>query len=118
MHEFGMCEALVGAVERRAEGRQVAAVGVRVGARHRVVPEAFEQAFEMAAGGTVAEGADLELVTVPAQGSCDGCGGSFTTEEVVPACPQCGSVTVAVEGGEELMLEWLRYRAPQAAGSQ
>jgi hydrogenase nickel incorporation protein HypA/HybF len=56
---------LLDAVERRAAGRRVLGVTFRVGEQHRVVDEALDQAFEMLATGTVAEGAEVELVVVP-----------------------------------------------------
>jgi hydrogenase nickel incorporation protein HypA/HybF len=65
MHELGLCESLLDAVERRAAGRRVLGVTFRVGEQHRVVDEALDQAFEFIAEGTVAEGADVELVVVP-----------------------------------------------------
>ncbi|MFN2490886.1 MAG: hydrogenase/urease maturation nickel metallochaperone HypA, partial [Actinomycetota bacterium] len=57
MHEIGLCEAIMEAVERRAAGRRVNRVKVRVGARHRVAEPSFNQAFSLVSGGTVAEDA-------------------------------------------------------------
>jgi hydrogenase nickel incorporation protein HypA/HybF len=65
VHEVGLCESLLEAVERRANGRRVLGVKFRVGEDHRVVDEALAQAFEMLAEGTVAEGAQVELEVVP-----------------------------------------------------
>lgn len=65
MHELGLCESLLDAVERRAAGRRVLGVKFRVGEQHRVVDEALDQAFAMVAEGTVAEGARVELEIVP-----------------------------------------------------
>ena len=41
MHEYGMCDGIVDAIQRRAAGRRVARVKVRVGVMHRIVEEAF-----------------------------------------------------------------------------
>lgn len=65
MHEFGYCEAILDAVERRAAGRQVARVRVRIGELHAVAEPALAQSFELAAAGSVADGAAIDLVTVP-----------------------------------------------------
>lgn len=111
MHELGYCEAVVDAVERRAAGRPVARIGVRIGAAHRVVPGAFEQSFRLVAAGGVADGAGTELVVVPATGHCRECRSDFTTTDPSPACPECGGLRVDVEGGDEVVLEWLEYRA-------
>jgi hydrogenase nickel incorporation protein HypA/HybF len=65
MHEIGMCEALLDAVEKRAAGRHVTGVRVRIGTTHRVAEPALAQGFELVAAGSVADGAAIELVTVP-----------------------------------------------------
>jgi hydrogenase nickel incorporation protein HypA/HybF len=64
MHEIGLCEGIVDAVEHRAAGRRVLAVRVRAGADLRVVDGAMDQAFGLVAAGTVAEGARIEVVPV------------------------------------------------------
>jgi len=118
VHEMSYCEGVVEAVERRAGGRSVARVGVRIGAVHRVVAEAFEQSFQIAAAGGPAEGAVTELVVVPVHGHCMDCRSDFDSPDPSPACPTCGSLDVAVEGGDEVILEWLQYAdVSQAADS-
>jgi hydrogenase nickel incorporation protein HypA/HybF len=114
MHEIGLCESVLAAVERRAEGRPVAGLTLRVGTLLRVVPEAFAQSFEMVAAGSVAEGATPELVFVPVQGRCEDCGETFESHDAILACPACGGVRVAREGGDDLVLEALRYRGARA----
>jgi hydrogenase nickel incorporation protein HypA/HybF len=110
MHELGLCRGVLETVERRAEGRPVAAVGLRVGTLHRVHPGAFEQIFLQAAAGSVAEGADVELVVVPVQGWCRDCAAGFATSEQLPICPTCGGTAVRLTGGDELLVEWIRFR--------
>ena len=103
------CEGVLEAVERRAAGRPVARVGVRIGAVHRVVAEAFEQSFQLAAAGGPAEGATTEVVVIPVHGHCMDCRADFDSTDPSPACPSCGSLDVAAEGGDEVVLEWLQY---------
>jgi Zn finger protein HypA/HybF involved in hydrogenase expression len=74
MHEFGLCEALLRAVEKRAAGRRVTGVRVRIGTAHAVEEPALAQSFAMVAMGGCAAGAELELVTVP--------GEEFTLESI------------------------------------
>jgi hydrogenase nickel incorporation protein HypA/HybF len=109
MHEMSYCEGVLEAVERRAHGRPVTRVGVRIGVVHRVVADAFEQSFQLAAAGGVADGATTEVVVVPVHGHCMDCRHDFDATEPAPACPACGSLEVAVEGGDEVILEWLQY---------
>lgn len=100
-----MCEALMDTVERRAAGRAVRRVRVRIGALHRVVPSALDQAFSLVSSGTVAEGADVDLVTIPVRVTCGVCGGEASSDDPLASCPSCGSTEVEHEGGDELLLE-------------
>lgn len=114
MHEIGYCDGVLEAVERRAAGRRVARIGVRIGALHRVVPAAFEQSFQHVAAGGVAEGASTELTTVPARASCRLCGTTFEAHESLPDCPTCATPVLELEGGDEVVLEWVEYHPDQA----
>jgi hydrogenase nickel incorporation protein HypA/HybF len=110
MHELGLCEGVVETVERRAAGRPVDGLGLRVGTLHRVHRDAFEQSFQMAAAGSVADGASVDLVIVPVQGWCRDCERDFSSSDPLPICPACGGPAVSLSGGDELMVEWIRYR--------
>jgi hydrogenase nickel incorporation protein HypA/HybF len=105
MHEIGLCEGLLGAVETAAAGRRVTGVRVRVGARHAVVKDAFEQAFGLAADGTVAEGAAVDLVVTPVTVTCREFGHRTESVDLLATCASCGADDVEVSGGGELVLE-------------
>ena len=108
-----MCEAILDAVERRAAGRQVTRVRVRVGALHRVVEPALDQAFSLVSEGTVAAGAAVDLVVVPATVSCADCGHQAEATDVLAvcaACGACGGADLEVAGGDELVLESIQLR--------
>ena len=109
MHEIGMCEGLVDLVRQHAAGRRVAGLRVRIGARHAVVGEAFDQAFAFAAEGSAAEGAALDLVVTPVIVDCGACGLKSESVDVLAVCPQCGDDDVDVHGGDELVLESVRF---------
>ncbi len=109
MHELSYCEGVLDAVLRRAGGRPVTSLGVRIGVVHRVAAEAFQQSFEIAATGTGAAGARIELTVVPVHGHCLDCRAEFDADDPAPACPGCGSLDVAAEGGDEILLEWIGY---------
>jgi hydrogenase nickel incorporation protein HypA/HybF len=108
MHEIGLVETFLDAVQQRAAGRPVTSVRVRIGALHHVVGPALVQAFALVAAGTVAEGASLDLVTVPVRVSCAACGQQFKSTELVATCPACGTPGPDVSGGDELILESIR----------
>ena len=114
MHEMSYCESIVAAVERRAGDRPVERIRVRIGTIHRIVPDAFQQSFELAAAGGPAAGAVTEVITLPVSGVCRSCRAEFSSDDPAPACPTCGALDVAVSGGHEVILEWIQYRrAPE-----
>lgn len=106
-----MCEAVMDAVERRADGRRVESVRLRVGTLHRIVPSAMEQAFSLVSAGTIADGASVELVDIPAGVTCGTCGAETETAEPLATCPACGAADVELRGGDDLTLESLRLTA-------
>lgn len=109
MHELSYCEGVLEAVERRAGGRAVAAIGVRIGAIHRIDAAAFQQSFQIVAMDGPAADAVTTLVVVTVRGHCMDCRNDFRSPDPSPACPSCGSLDVAVEGGDDVVLEWVEY---------
>jgi hydrogenase nickel incorporation protein HypA/HybF len=118
VHELGLCEGILEAVERRAAGRRVTRVRVRVGARHQVVESALDQAFALVSEGTVAEGAAIELVVVPALASCLDCGQELEITDTLAACPVCGGLDLDLEGGDELVLEAIHIEGSGSSSSE
>jgi hydrogenase nickel incorporation protein HypA/HybF len=116
VHELGLCGGILEAVERRAAGRRVTRVRVRVGAQHRVVPAAFDQSFALVAQGTVADGAAVDLVVVPVAVRCLDCGHEAEATDPLAACPACGGLDLAAEGGDELILEAIHLEESDVSG--
>ena len=115
MHELSICNAIVSAAERHAEGRPVRLVRVRVGALRQVVSGSLGFYFEIAARETICEGAALEPEAVPALLACGACGAEWDPAPP-PApdeaslivgfrCPGCGSGEHRVVSGDELLVE-------------
>jgi hydrogenase nickel incorporation protein HypA/HybF len=106
MHEFGIAEAVLDAVERRAAGRPVRQARVRAGVLLRISEPALNQAFVAVAGGTVADGAHLDLVIEPVRLRCRSCEQTTTTsDELLAVCPECGGTDIDIEDGDGLVLE-------------
>ena len=111
MHEFGLCEGILDAMRRRANGRRVARVRIRVGAMHRVDQEAFKQAFSWAADKTEAQDATVELMITSVRAVCHQCKAETESEDVVIACRSCGAVSFDIVQGNEIVLESIEYAA-------
>jgi hydrogenase nickel incorporation protein HypA/HybF len=114
MHEFGLCEGVLQAVRARAAGRPVAGVRVRCGVRHAVDPAAMAQAFSLVAAGTEAADATVDVVTVPAAVTCRDCGAASESTDQLAVCPRCNGADIEISGGDELVLESLRYDRPES----
>jgi hydrogenase nickel incorporation protein HypA/HybF len=115
VHEYGLCEAILTAVRRRAGGRSVAWIRVRAGARHGIDEAVMSQALRLIAAGTEAQDARFELVVVPVTVDCRACGQLGDSHDLLAVCVACGSDRVALRGGDELTLESIGYVAAGAA---
>jgi hydrogenase nickel incorporation protein HypA/HybF len=107
MHEAGLMRDAIDlaiAEAARAGAGCVHRVVLRVGALAGVEPEALDFAFEVAAAGTIAAGARLEIQQTPAVCFCPACGRDFDPAGVVFECPRCGAISGDVRGGCELEL--------------
>lgn len=103
-----MCESIMEVVERRAAGRQVRRVTVRVGVLLRAHAPALDQSFALVSEGTSAQGAEICMVVTPVQAQCPGCGWAGETDDLLACCPSCGGTDVANQGGDDLVLESLQ----------
>lgn len=103
MHELAITQSVVDAVCEQAAGRRVYSVTVEVGALTAVVPEAMRFCFDLATEGTLAEGASLDICSVPGAAHCRGCGADFVVADLFLLCA-CGSADVEVRAGRELRI--------------
>lgn len=85
---------------------RVTAVGMRVGALSGTSVEALHGAWPMASGGTIADGARLEVEELPAMIACPCCGEVEVDEFFALTCPQCGTPTGTVIHGYETEVAW------------
>lgn len=108
MHELSICQALIGQVEAVARAEHASAVSdifVSVGPLSGVEPPLMQNAFPIAAAGTVASAATLHLESMPVRVACGECG----KESEVPlnrlVCKHCGDWRTQLLSGDELLLE-------------
>ncbi|MEU1882626.1 hydrogenase maturation nickel metallochaperone HypA [Streptosporangium sp. NPDC020072] len=117
MHEFGVAEAILIAVEERAEGRRVGRARVHAGALLRVTEPEINHAFAKVAEGSLAEGAKVELLIVPAQLICRRCGQTAAAFVPRSVCVECDGTDVETVGGDDLFLDSVQFlESAQAAG--
>jgi hydrogenase nickel incorporation protein HypA/HybF len=91
----------------RQKFSRVTAVWLEIGQLAGVEAEAMRFCFDAATRGSVAEGATLEILTIPGSAWCAQCSASVAMSEVPGACPLCGTYQLRVTGGTEMRLKEL-----------
>lgn len=102
MHELSLAEEvlhIVASTAAREQARQVRSVRLVVGALAGVEPDALRFAWEAIRDGSVASEAPLELVAVPATGTCADCGDVSPAWDRLEVCPACGGLARTITGG-------------------
>jgi len=108
MHELSVCIALLDQVERIAgerEGSEVARIIVKLGPLSGVEAQLLRRSYPLAAAGTIAEHAELEVETTEVVVHCTQCGHE---SKVLPnrlLCGECGDFRTRVVSGDELILQ-------------
>jgi hydrogenase nickel incorporation protein HypA/HybF len=105
MHEMGLAEGVLEAVLESAQGKRVRRVRVQIGGCLLVVPDSFLFSFELAAAGTDAEGAIVELHEIVPRIRCRRCQQENESRASPFLCQSCGSTDVQIVAGEDMRLE-------------
>jgi hydrogenase nickel incorporation protein HypA/HybF len=101
MHELGITQQIVEIVCRRAEGRRVMRVTLEIGKLTVVLPDAVRFCFDLCCEETEAQGAELEIVEIPARARCRACQTEITRDHPFGMCA-CGSCDLDWLSGDEL----------------
>lgn len=104
MHELALARALVVQLEEEAARHDVARilrVKLAIGALAIVDADALAFAFDVAAAGTLAEGAALEMTRPAGAAHCLGCGADVAIRSRADLCPRCGGGRLVITGGED-----------------
>lgn len=117
MHELSVAQALVEQVDnlvREQQANCATLIRVRIGPLSGVVPELLASAFPLAAAGSVAGQAKLELMKAPIRVRCQTCGEESEASANRLLCGKCGDWHTQVISGDELILESveLEMKAP------
>lgn len=113
MHEMSLCESIVQTLEEQARTQDYSKVDIvrlEIGALAGVEIEAMRFGFDVVTRGTLAEGAELEIIEVEGQAWCLPCGKNVNVRQRFDACPDCGSYQLQVTSGEELRIKELEVQ--------
>lgn len=116
MHEAGLAVAVAGALRREGVG---AAPGTRVRllvSGGHAEPDDFDGSLRLhlAAAAPDFDAAAIEIVHLPIDRVCVGCGGTFVSVGADEPCPRCGGSGLPVPAPERVEIEILR---PHARGT-
>ncbi len=107
MHETAIATELLNVLLSEASRnnlRRITGMRLRVGAFRMVVPELLQGAFEVVSQGTLAQGATLEIESVPLRARCGNCQKEAQLEDYIFYCPACGAILTEILSGKELDL--------------
>jgi len=110
MHEISLCESALQVISDQAKSdgfSKVKRVWLELGSLSCAEPEAMRFAFDSVAKGTLAEGAELIIEQVPAEGRCHQCGRTVPVSHYAELCPGCGIVRLDTSGGDQLRIREL-----------
>jgi hydrogenase nickel incorporation protein HypA/HybF len=108
MHELSLMEGMVADLEAEAAKQgfaRICRIRLEVGRLSGVEVEALRFAFGPATEGSLAEGADLEILEIAGTGRCQACGAEVEIAARFDPCPACGDGFVQVSGGTELRIK-------------
>ncbi|MFQ6614291.1 MAG: hydrogenase maturation nickel metallochaperone HypA [Fidelibacterota bacterium] len=107
MHEMSIALSLCDLAEREAKKAQakiINEVEIEVGDLAGVLIDSLDFCFGIAAKSTMAAGASLKIIRVPARGTCLDCGHQFKVGKMFARCPDCDSYKVRIDQGKDLKI--------------
>lgn len=110
MHEMSLAEGIRQIVEDagRSQGfGKVRAVVLEIGQLAAVEVDSLRFCFDVVMKDSIADGARLEIESLPGTGWCMQCALSVPVAALYDPCPHCGSYQVQATGGTEMRVKEL-----------
>jgi len=110
MHEMSLCEGVLKVLEEQAHAQQfkhVKTVWLEIGTLSTVEVESMRFSFDLVMKGSLADGARLEIISIPGQAWCMQCMKPVTIRQRYDACSDCGGHQLQVTAGDEMIIKEL-----------
>lgn len=110
MHEMSLCESILQVLETEAQRqhfKRVKTVWLEIGSLAGVEISAMRFGFDVVVRGTLADGAKLEIIEIPAQAWCLQCAQQVSIQQRYDPCPRCGSYSLQVTSGDAMRIKEL-----------
>jgi len=111
MHELGLAEDILRKIKEEAKKNglsKVAYAKIRVGETLVTDQPELIELFSMVSTGSSAEGAKLDIVLSPLKAVCSSCKKEFNPKVIRFDCPNCGSGSIKITTGNELVIEEIK----------
>lgn len=108
MHEMSLAENVLQIIEdaaREQAFRRVRTVVLEIGRLSAVETGAMRFCFDAVTRGSLAEGAQLEIIEISGEGCCAACGKTVAMQEQYGLCPECGSPHLQIVAGNQLRVK-------------
>jgi len=108
MHEYSITESMLNlALEKANEAGagKITRINLVVGELSGVVGECVQFYFDFLAKETIANGAELDFVTIPTQVRCLKCNNVFSPVNGNWTCPECKEMGIEIVSGRECYME-------------
>lgn len=115
MHELSVCLSLIEQVERIARDQgaiRVERILLRIGPLSGVEAPLLANAYPLAAAGTLAADAELQIEPAPVTVHCIDCGEESPATANRLLCEHCGSFHTRLTSGDEMLLARLELSLP------
>ena len=114
VHELSVAQSLIDLLVEKLSTESpaaVEAVHISVGQLAGVDATALKSAFHIAAGGTIVQGATLEITDVPVRIWCARCNAERAVRSMQDLrCVECGQASNDLRAGRELFVDRVRVR--------
>lgn len=110
MHELSLCRAILDIINEHIAGKQckrVKKITIEIGQLAAVNESALRFGFEAITKGTVAEQADLDIITLQGEAICELCQKKVTLQHYYDPCKTCGHFSLKITQGEEMRVKSL-----------
>ena len=91
-------------IAQREQAERVTLIKLQIGPLSGVEPQLLKDAFPIAAAGSVAESAALEIDSQPVRVRCLSCGGESEATPNKLVCRHCGDFRTQLISGDEMLL--------------
>ncbi|MBB94569.1 MAG: hydrogenase maturation nickel metallochaperone HypA [Rhodobacteraceae bacterium] len=108
MHEMSLCEGIRDVLQDQARVHSISRVKrvrLEIGRFSGVEKHALAFAFDVVMRGSVAEGAELEMLDLPGRATCFDCMNEVEIADRLDPCPSCGGGRLVPVAGDEMRIK-------------